>query len=451
MLEPTPPDMQALGALRPGDPAEKLAAAVGSRWRAPLPHEGGWVRYLDRSFHVTARLDRAGRLGRIEFRGNFDPEVSIAGLRVRMPEAELAAVAPDLHLSKLPEGGAPYRFGSRDLPNGARQFVETGYGKVQRIQLSHPKAAYPSWRDLSLTPPSTAFNVRVVPGLKPRGSDAPEGWCCGLPRGITPAQWPLSTETGLPLEHHFTVRVPEPYRVHGAQYVALALFSDTTTENRSAPQVLDVMTMGMDGRALPEAPDPAIAPFVASLRNRHPMEFRSYDILYSTHAAIWLTEAEFNGPECEPPEPIRTAANEDAQWQDWRQTTAAQRLFGWNGQEPFDNGYYLHRLAGRRPEGPWDILALSITPAEDPNAGREPVDFGEGHNPDGYVPAFSEEWDRLGLELKYDDLQFGGTVITGDGFDELSPFFLVIRETAGMWNLAGHAVPFDLVSMRTLF
>ncbi len=153
------------------------------------------------------------------------------------------------------------------------------------------------------------------------------------------------------------------------------------------------------------------------------MEFRSYDILYSTHAAIWLTEAEFNGPECEPPEPVRTAANEDAQWQDWRQTTAAQRLFGWNGQEPFDSDYYLHRLAGRRPEGPWDILALSITPAEDPNAGREPVDFGEGHNPDGYVPAFTEEWDRLGLELKYDDLQFGGTVITGDGFDELSPFF----------------------------
>ncbi|MEW5716964.1 hypothetical protein AB1462_32480, partial [Pseudomonas sp. SB113] len=125
----------------------------------------------------------------------------------------------------------------------------------------------------------------------------------------------------------------------GPQYMALALFSDSSSETKSSDAVSDLMNMVFDGRELPETIEPDLQPFLDHLRNRHPMEFRSKDILYSTFAAIWLTEEEFTGAECEPPTPVQTSANAMCRLPDWLEASSAERLFGWDGREEFNENY----------------------------------------------------------------------------------------------------------------
>ncbi|MGU3494021.1 hypothetical protein ACLBXM_08265 [Xanthobacteraceae bacterium A53D] len=443
----SPPDTHALAALRPGDPQEKLAAAIGPRWRAPRPEEGGWVRYLQRQFAFLARLDRDGRIALLRYEGNFDPEASIAGLKMRMPEAEVSAAEPRLKLITNNSAGGNYASGMAELSKDIQLVVQSSYGTVGLIILENAKAALPDWRELGIAPPRVAFNVKIVPGLKAPGSDAPQGWACGRPRGITPIQWPLALNTGFPLEHHFTVRVPEPYRVKGQEYVGLAVFSDSSAEHRSSPAVLDFMHAALDGRPLPEEVEPDLAPFLEHLRNRHPMETRSFDLLYNTFAMIWLTEEEMAGPECPLPELIETDANAQCETPDWLTSSAAQRFFGWNGKEAFNPEYRLHRIAGRVPTDPWDILELRVTQvSDDPNAGKTPIEFDGPRNVDRYVPPFDEPWEKLGVTLAYDDLQFGGTILTGGGIYVSSPFFIAFEETMGQPNMAGHMAQLDLLT-----
>ncbi|MET0173340.1 MAG: hypothetical protein ABW206_13155, partial [Agrobacterium vaccinii] len=47
----------------------------------------------------------------------------------------------------------------------------------------------------------------------------------GLPPGITREQWPLDPNNGYPLMHGFTLLLPENYRVHGPENVALSFFA----------------------------------------------------------------------------------------------------------------------------------------------------------------------------------------------------------------------------------
>lgn len=441
------PDTKALAAIRPGDPKARLAAAIGSWWREPSAEEAGWIRYLQDHFHVVARLDRDGKVGTIEFEYYFDPDAPVEGIHMLMPEDEIERAFSDLKLTAA-SSISPYRYGMRELDGGVGLSVTVAHGKVTQISVSHPKAIYPE-RMMPLPRPTATFNVDIVAGLRGRGTAAPDGWCYGLPRGISPLQWPLSNRTGFPLEHHFTVRVPEPYRVKGPEFVALALFSETASESKRSDLLLRFMNITFDGRELPKEVDVELQPFLEHLRNRHPMEFRSRDILNSTFAVIWLTEEEFSGDECLPPAPARTSANAMCTVPDWLKTSAAERLFGWNGSQDFDPSYYLHRLAGRKPLDRWEILLLQTTRIEtDPNTGRTPIDSViPSDNPDGYVPRFTDAWNALGVELNYGPLHFGGTASPGQAMPDIGPFFIEFTETVGMLNLAGGNGQLDLVTM----
>lgn len=50
------------------------------------------------------------------------------------------------------------------------------------------------------------------------------GYSYGRPPGIEGARWPRSRCTGLPMEHLFTIRVPEQYRCTGRDLVGLSVF-----------------------------------------------------------------------------------------------------------------------------------------------------------------------------------------------------------------------------------
>ena len=58
-----------------------------------------------------------------------------------------------------------------------------------------------------------------------------QGWCFGLPPGITPEQWPLDPNNGFPLNHGFTLLLPEDYRIYGPEIVALLRPSTTMAEH----------------------------------------------------------------------------------------------------------------------------------------------------------------------------------------------------------------------------
>lgn len=80
-----------------------------------------------------------------------------------------------------------------------------------------------------------AYDIEIVNDAAHAG-EANHGWCFGLPPGIRPEQWPLDPDTGYPLMHGFTLLLPEDYRVHGPEIVALSFFSRPGPERRWTDQ-----------------------------------------------------------------------------------------------------------------------------------------------------------------------------------------------------------------------
>ncbi len=83
-----------------------------------------------------------------------------------------------------------------------------------------------------------AYDIEIVNDAAHAG-EANHGWCFGLPPGIRPEQWPLDPDTGYPLMHGFTLLLPEDYRVHGPEIVALSFFSLAPDQNDGGPTSVD--------------------------------------------------------------------------------------------------------------------------------------------------------------------------------------------------------------------
>lgn len=181
------------------------------------------------------------------------------------------------------------------------------------------------------------------------------------------------------------------------------------------------------------------------------MEFRSLDILFSTFAAIWLTESEFTAAECEPPMPIQNKLNAMCGLPMWLKVSSAQRLFGWNGDQEFDERYASHRIAGYKVRDKWDILLLQTTErGDDPNVGRTPFDdiTESAPNKEGYIAKYSAEWKARGFKVDYGNLHFGGTASPSQAMPSLTPFYIEFEESMGMINMGGGNGQLDLVSMQ---
>ncbi|MFN7093159.1 MAG: DUF6892 domain-containing protein [Allorhizobium sp.] len=134
-----PADVEALAALRPGMPISAVQKAMGSVWRAPAPHQGGFIDILERTVGVIVRIDREGLIGEIEFNSRFMH--TVAGVPMGIPLADLTAVVPDINIgeeSKLTRGA---RFATKRLPEGlltAHITFDTVYG----ISIANPEAQY---------------------------------------------------------------------------------------------------------------------------------------------------------------------------------------------------------------------------------------------------------------------------------------------------------------------
>ena len=109
------------------------------------------------------------------------------------------------------------------------------------------------------------------------------GWLGNAGPNIPDNQWPRSSHSGLPMQHIFTLHLPEEYRTQGPEYVAVSFFAG------------DGQFAELGERAVP---DPhSDDPFLVQLAEYtpHPKYRFLTDILDSEYATIFLTEAEFSG------------------------------------------------------------------------------------------------------------------------------------------------------------
>lgn len=76
-----------------------------------------------------------------------------------------------------------------------------------------------------------AYDLTLLPHPIRENMPRQQGWCFGLPPGITPEQWPLDPNNGFPLNHGLTLLLPEDYRIYGqrlSRYLSLLLRPSTT-------------------------------------------------------------------------------------------------------------------------------------------------------------------------------------------------------------------------------
>jgi hypothetical protein len=276
--------------------------------------------------------------------------------------------------------------------------------------------------------PSRAYDLQMLDRPADRARD--HGWVYGLPPGITSEQWPLDPLTGYPLMHGFTLRLPDDYRVHGADIVAVSFFAIAPDHN--------------DGRD-PDAPEIREAVLA---RPAHPRLSRMSDILGYDYAALLLTEREYDGAFATPPAPLAIATTERPRWLEVGSASAFLETAAPYAQKMF--------AAPPRAELA-ENRAIALTPrAHDPNAGKAPQDaFKKRNPPTDYQPYYYYDGGVTSIDnFRLHDWgkdhapnHLGGTMRPSQSVPELSPFYVEFEEYFGGYNFGGGNAQLDFRDM----
>ena len=282
---------------------------------------------------------------------------------------------------------------------------------------------------MAFASPSRAYDLQMLDRPTARARD--HGWVFGLPPGISSEQWPLDPVTGYPLMHGFTLLLPDDYRVHGEDIVALSFFATAPDHN--------------DGGALD---DPEVREAVAA-RPAHPRLSRMTDILDYEYAALLLTKAEYDGAFTTPPAPLALATAERPRWLDVGGASA------FHESAPA----YAKKLLPSTPRADLaENRAIMLTPrADDPNAGKGPRDTHvKSGAPTGYQPYYyyvdgvvSRDNFRLhDWGKNHAQNHLGGTMRPCQAVPEMSPFYIEFEEFFGGYNFGGGNAQLDFGNMK---
>ncbi|MDQ8731064.1 hypothetical protein [Bradyrhizobium sp. LHD-71] len=277
-----------------------------------------------------------------------------------------------------------------------------------------------------------AYDMEMLHRRAEKGPDC-QGWVFGLPPGITPQQWPLDPNNGYPLMHGFTVLLPEDYRAHGPEIVALSFFGTAPDHNDGAP--FEIAGLREQVLALPV----------------HPRLHRFQDMLDCEYALILLTQTEFDGPACLPPKPLI----ETPRPPDWMTMGAAASCVQESSHSVLTpEGSYIVRDLGEIP--PPDLgytRAIRWTPRRsDPNAGVPPrwksLDGDQGyvscwHRPEQGGNYSLHDWAR-DHELSH----IGGTMQSEDTSLMFSPYYIEFADHFGGFNFGGRSGQLDFRDMQ---
>ena len=248
-----------------------------------------------------------------------------------------------------------------------------------------------------------------------------DGWFGGRPPGLKSAQWPRSRNTGLPMVHLVTLRLPADYQRRGPAYPGIAFFQ---AHDVGADPVDGVEHIFESGGKLSEhqREEEFYVAVAKAVKGKHPMErvWTEEDIGF---ALIWLTAEELAGKPTKLPKDIRHEDVED-------------EPAAWDSE------------AEREP--------LRLREVEDPNVGKSPREMTSEEDGsdeerlvdepgDDYVPYFMLS-KRLQEQVGYASNHLGGTVTPPGNLtlaDPTTPYVLELTEVEGS-NLAGGGIVIDL-------
>jgi hypothetical protein len=135
-------DIAALAWLRPGMPVSVLRDTCGSLWDDVKPGADGWVVKLI-NLGFTARIDRAGMIGRVGFTSRFPSDLTVDGLRIGMVFDAALAVYPTLrHIEDVTVSAATLRRFATLRPDGIAVEMRFRDGTLVAFDLEQPDAVY---------------------------------------------------------------------------------------------------------------------------------------------------------------------------------------------------------------------------------------------------------------------------------------------------------------------
>lgn len=291
-----------------------------------------------------------------------------------------------------------------------------------------------------------AYDLEILPRRALRAVPGCHGWCFGLPPGITPEQWPLDPANGYPLQHSFTLLLPEDYRCHGPEIVAVAFFASPFDLNDGGPRVkAPEIRVAMTSGSVPDDPDLAV--FWQAERVAHPRLHRMNDPLNIAHAAILLSQVEFDGPLCRPSPLLSNPYRDRLPSPAWLKVGSAAAYWAFQG--------YMRSVRDTLGTEPASELeenrAVHWTARTcDPNAGRKPYELDQ-HEPTDYIQPWHPSRDAEGNETyeyhgwveKLAPMHIGGTMMPMQSVPDFSPYYMEFGEELGGFNFGDGIAQFD--------
>lgn len=298
-----------------------------------------------------------------------------------------------------------------------------------------------------------AYNIEILPRPADRTSGEDHGWCFGLPPGITQAQWPLDANSGYPMMHGFTMLIPEAYRVHGPDIVALSFFACAPDHNDGGPAYVEAIAdLFAEAPASPPH-DADLLPFWQAIQASHPRLHRMEDILGCGHAVILLTREEFEGPLCMPPAVVDSALFEEEGIEPpaWIEHGSAHAYWQMEYSPALSLPPERHRVFRVLGEVPVPDMtfhrALRWTPrAVDPNAGiaARASDYQSPYYKDGETGQYRQrEWVAGHLPN-----HIGGTMQPVQQAPDFSAYCIGFEEYLGGYNFGSGNAQLDFERMQ---
>jgi hypothetical protein len=435
-----------LARLRPSMPVSALSTIMGDLWQSPGPKDKGYVFSISTSHGFSARIDVSGNLGSVSFHKPFSNQCTIEGLHLTMPLQVAQGIHPALKfIAKDEYNISEYKM---ELPNGTSLTARFREGALLGLDIFNNAAEYPDAQLPQANPElKKCFDIFLVEPqvltAKNREAVWGNGWCFGLPPGILTTQWPLSKKFGFPLRHAFTMKLPEEYRTKGSQFVALSFFVDDQFE--TCKEVPDL-------KAFMESPSP-VAPsdddtwqvFSKYKEQKHPMAYSMKDTLDTEYVGIWLTEKEFTGRLCKPPDLKSNRLLDQKPEPGWLYKPLKE-YFGHNVHLFDRHGKALHWLSSTELHGAFPLEILERE--DDPNVGKPPREWEQENAESGYIAIYTAEAEGLNLERFHGRNHLGGTMLPIQGYPEFGPFYFEFEEYFGGFNFGFGVGQIDLELMQ---
>jgi len=394
-------------------------------------------------FRFSARLTIDDRIGSVTYGRGFPKDIDLHGLTIGMPREDFLTRHPDAKLNI--ERMEKYQEEALRFSPWPEAECEVFFADdcVSQIEFSLKDADYVP-DAFKVRPGLKAYDVEMAKRCVDPSNN--QGWVFGLPPGLTSEQWPLDPISGYPLMHGFTIRLPEDYRVHGPDIVALSFFA--TAADQEDVSIRNDLYRAIMGQPAETEEHADLKPFRDHAAHAHPRLHRMEDILGSEYAVILLTEEEFNGPACQPPRFAPNSYLNPEHQPGWLTHGAAWHFVKNNGG--LGSGTYAYKVVGALPEKSLDWhRALQITPrAQDPNAGIPPVECFEEVSEQGYESPWDEDCDLKPWTRDHKSEHIGGTMRPIQSVPEFSPFYIEFEEYLGGYNFGGGNAQLDFLQMK---